>query len=207
MTSLILKRTGTETFAPSETESGGPNNSVCANLLQTFVDKPKLMGVWNLDAWNIDADFEKQHWDLDKADEVRLVESGPLRAIIRVKNHFQNSFFVRDITMYAGVPRVDVTMRAEWHEKHILLKLHSPSVRTTRWRPLKYLLGQSSGRPRVKHLLNALSSKCRRSVGPIFPMMNMDLAYSMTANMATTRKVTFSDSLFYDRPISGSSRR
>ncbi len=126
MTSLILKRTGTETFAPSETESGGPNNSVCANLLQTFVDKPKLMGVWNLDAWNIDADFEKQHWDLDKADEVRLVESGPLRAIIRVKNHFQNSFFVRDITMYAGVPRVDVTMRAEWHEKHILLKVAFP---------------------------------------------------------------------------------
>jgi len=56
------------------------------NLLQAFRDKPKQ---W--DAWNIDEDFEKEHWDLDKADEVTLVESGPLRAILRVKNHFQNS--------------------------------------------------------------------------------------------------------------------
>jgi len=79
-----------------------------------------------LDAWNIDADFEKQLWDLDKADEVKLVEGGPLRAVIRVKKHFQNSTFVQDITMYAGVPRVDVKMQVEWHEKHILLKVAFP---------------------------------------------------------------------------------
>ena len=93
MTSLFDKRSGTEALAPAETDTGGPKNAICGNLLQTFVDKPKQ---W--DAWNIDADFEKQHWDLDKADEVKLVESGPLRAVIRVKNHFQNSTFIRDIT-------------------------------------------------------------------------------------------------------------
>ena len=121
MTSLFDKRSGVEALAPSETDTGGPKNSICGNLLQTFVDKPKQ---W--DAWNIDADFEKQHWDLDKADEVKLVESGPLRAVVRVKNHFQNSTFLRDITLYAGVPRVDVKMQAEWHEKHILLKVAFP---------------------------------------------------------------------------------
>ncbi len=121
MTSLYDKRSNTESLAPSETDTGGPKNTTCGNLLQTFVDKPKQ---W--DAWNIDADFEKQHWDLDKADEVKLVESGPLRAAIRVKNHFQNSTFVRDITLYAGVPRVDVRMETEWHEKHILLKVAFP---------------------------------------------------------------------------------
>jgi alpha-mannosidase len=121
MTSLFDKRTGTEALAPAETDTGGPKNSTCGNLLQTFVDKPKQ---W--DAWNIDADFEKQHWDLDKADEVKLVEAGPLRAIVRVKNHFQSSTFVRDITLYAGVSRVDVKMQAEWHEKHILLKVAFP---------------------------------------------------------------------------------
>jgi len=57
---------------------------------------------------------------------VKLVESGPLRAVIQVKNHFQNSTFVRDITLYAGIPRVDVKMQAEWHEKHILLKVAFP---------------------------------------------------------------------------------
>jgi alpha-mannosidase len=121
MTSLFDKLSNTEALAPAETDTGGPRNSICGNLLQTFVDKPKQ---W--DAWNIDADFEKQHWDLDKADEVKLVENGRLRAVIRVKNHFQNSTFVRDITMYAGVPRVDVRMQTEWHEKHILLKVGFP---------------------------------------------------------------------------------
>jgi alpha-mannosidase len=121
MTSLFDKRSGTESLAPAETDTAGPKNSTCGNLLQTFVDKPKE---W--DAWNIDADFEKQRWDLDKADEVKLVESGPLRAVIRVRNHFQNSTFVRDITLYAGVPRVDVKMQADWREKHILLKVAFP---------------------------------------------------------------------------------
>lgn len=121
MTSLFDKRSGTEALAPAETDTGGPKNSVCGNLLQTFVDKPKQ---W--DAWNIDADFEAQHWDLDKADDVRLLESGPLRAVILVKNHFQNSTFKRYITLYAGVPRVDVKMETEWHEKHILLKVAFP---------------------------------------------------------------------------------
>ncbi len=121
VTSLFDLRNQTEALAPAETDTGGPKTSVCGNLLQAFVDKPKR---W--DAWNIDADFEKQHWDLDKADEVKLMERGPLRAAIRVKKHFQNSTFVQDITMYAGVPRVDVKMYVDWHEKHILLKVAFP---------------------------------------------------------------------------------
>jgi len=122
MTSLYDKRSKTEALAASGTDTGGPTQSVCGNLLQAFRDKPKQ---W--DAWNIDADFEKEHWDLDHADEVKLVEGGPLRAILRVKNHFQNSTFVRDITITAGSPRVDVSMTADWHEKHILLKVAVPS--------------------------------------------------------------------------------
>jgi len=121
MTSLVDKKASTESLAPAETDSGGPRNSICGNLLQTFYDKPKQ---W--DAWNIDADFEKKHWDLDKADEVKLIENTPLRAAIRVKKHFQNSTFTQDITVYAGIPRVDVKMHASWHEKHILLKVAFP---------------------------------------------------------------------------------
>ena len=33
---------------------------------------------------------------------------------------------MRDITLYAGVPRVDVKTTVEWHEKHILLKVAFP---------------------------------------------------------------------------------
>ncbi len=121
MTSLFDKRVNSEALAPAETDSGGPKDHICGNLLQAFVDKPKK---W--DAWNIDADFENQRTDLMKADEVKLIENGPLRAVLRVKQHFQNSTFIQDITMYSAVPRVDVKMQAEWHEKHILLKVAFP---------------------------------------------------------------------------------
>ena len=93
----------------------------CANELQTFVDRPKA---W--DAWNIDADFEDHRWNLDQADSVELAERSPLRAVIRVKKHFQNSTFVQDISLYPHIRRVDVNMTADWHEKHILLKVAFP---------------------------------------------------------------------------------
>lgn len=38
-----------------------------------------------------------------------------------------DSTFVRDITITAGSPRVDVNMTADWHEKHVLLKVAVPS--------------------------------------------------------------------------------
>ena len=125
ITSLFDKRSDTEALALPIASEGSPaatpEGLPCGNLLQAFVDKPKR---W--DAWNIDADFVKQHWDLMKADEAELVENTPLRAVIRVKHHFQNSTFIQDITMYAGVPRVDVHMQADWHERHILLKVAFP---------------------------------------------------------------------------------
>jgi alpha-mannosidase len=125
ITSLFDKRSNTEALALPVQSEGSPATSPdglpCGNLLQAFVDKPKR---W--DAWNIDADFVKQHWDLMQADEVNLVENTPLRAVICVKHHFQKSTFVQDITMYPGVPRVDIHMQADWHEQHILLKVAFP---------------------------------------------------------------------------------
>lgn len=123
LTSLVDKRSGAETLGKAETDSGGPRDSVCGNLLQAFKDKPK-----DWDAWNIDADFEKVRTDLLHPDEVHLVrsETGTLRAVIRVKYHFQNSTFVQDLTVTAGNPRVDVKTTVDWHEKHVLLKVAFP---------------------------------------------------------------------------------
>jgi alpha-mannosidase len=125
ITSLIDKRTNTEALAPAVPGVGAPANlpdgKPCGNLLQAFVDKPEK---W--DAWNVDANFIEHPNDLLKADEVKLVENTPLRAVIRVKHTWQNSTFIQDITLYAGMPRVDVNMQADWHEKHILLKVAFP---------------------------------------------------------------------------------
>ena len=93
----------------------------CGNQLQAFSDNPS-----EYDAWNIDSDFEKQQWNLDVADEVKLVENTPLRVVMRVQKHFQNSTFVQDLTLVPGVARIDVVTKADWHEKHILLKVAFP---------------------------------------------------------------------------------
>ena len=123
--SLFDKRSQTEALAPAVPGVGAPANlpdgKPCGNLLQAFVDKPKQ---W--DAWNVDADFIEHHTDLLKADEVKLIESSALRAVIRVRHTWQNSTFIQDITLDAGSPRVDVNMQVDWHEKHILLKVAFP---------------------------------------------------------------------------------
>lgn len=111
ITSLIDKQSQQEAIA-----SGG-----CGNLLQAFRDVPK-----DWDAWNIDADFENQKWDLNHASEVRLLKQTPLEAVIRVVRKFQNSTFTQDVVVTAGIPRVDIRTRADWQEKHILLKAAFP---------------------------------------------------------------------------------
>ncbi len=125
ITSLFDKRTNSEALAPAVQGIGAPptlsDGKPCGNLLQAFVDKPQR---W--DAWNVDADFIEHHTDLLQAEEVKLVENSPLKAVIRVRHKWQNSEFTQDITMYPGVPRVDVHMQADWHEKHILLKVAFP---------------------------------------------------------------------------------
>ena len=125
ITSIFDKRSNTEALAPAVEGVGAPPNlpdgKPCGNLLQAFVDKPEK---W--DAWNVDANFIEHHTDLLQADEVKLIESSPLRAVIRVKHTWQSSNFIQDITLYAGMPRVDVNMQVDWHEKHILLKVAFP---------------------------------------------------------------------------------
>jgi alpha-mannosidase len=111
ITSLYDKQGKFETLAP-----GG-----CGNQLEAFHDRPRMF-----DAWNIQPDYEKYPYDLGPAQSVKLIESGPLRAIIEVKHATGKSTFVQDILLYAGIDRIDVANTVDWHEQHILLKAAFP---------------------------------------------------------------------------------
>jgi alpha-mannosidase len=111
VTSLINKKDGKNILRP-----GGQGD-----LLETFVNKPR-----EYDAWNINPNYEKSKTELLEAEEVKLVENTPVRAVVRVKKRFQSSSFVQDICMYPEVPRVDVNMQADWHERQIMLKVAFP---------------------------------------------------------------------------------
>ena len=111
ITHLIDKKSGFDSIA-----AGG-----CGNELQTFVDIPK-----KYDAWNIDADALEKMTPIRAADSVKLVEQGPLRATIRVQRHWGHSTFTQDISLYAGIDRVDVRNDFDWQETHVLLKAAFP---------------------------------------------------------------------------------
>ena len=90
------------------------------------------------DAWNIG--YTGRSWTADKADSIELFESGPARAVIRVKKSFfglakanrdptagfPSSFFVQDISLYAGNPALEITLHTDWWEDHVLLKVSFP---------------------------------------------------------------------------------
>ncbi len=94
----------------------------CGNELQAFKDLPKEYDAWNIDPGTLD----KPPVKLIPADSVELVEKGPLRAVIRVTHHRQNSKFVQDIILTTGADEVVVVNDIDWHETHVLLKAAFP---------------------------------------------------------------------------------
>lgn len=56
----------------------------------------------------------------------RIVEEGPVRAKLRVITSYGNSALVRDYMLTAGSSEVKVAVKADFHEKHKLLKFTFP---------------------------------------------------------------------------------
>lgn len=108
ITSLYDKRAHFETLAAGS----------CGNELQTFKDTPKDYDAWNIDPGTLDQPPTR----LTEADSVEVVEKGPMRGVIRVTRHWQNSKFVQEIVLETGSDQAVVVNDIDWHETHVLLK-------------------------------------------------------------------------------------
>ena len=75
-------------------------------------------------AWDIGLTGKK--WDIGKAARVEIIEQGPARATLRVVHRFRDSEFIQDISLIAGVPRVDVEISTDWYERCTFLKAGFP---------------------------------------------------------------------------------
>ncbi|NBE55858.1 alpha-mannosidase, partial [Streptomyces boluensis] len=91
------------------------------NLLQLHPDHPNQ---W--DAWDIDKHYRRKHTDLTAADSVELVESGPLRATVRVVRSFGASRITQELRLAAGSRRVDIVTDVDWQESEKVLKAAFP---------------------------------------------------------------------------------
>uniref|UniRef100_A0AAU3I487 alpha-mannosidase n=1 Tax=Streptomyces sp. NBC_01393 TaxID=2903851 RepID=A0AAU3I487_9ACTN len=91
------------------------------NLLQLHPDHPNA---W--DAWDIDRHYRRTHTDLTSAESVELVESGPLRATVRVTRVFGSSRITQEIRLTAASRRLDIVTDIDWQESEKVLKAAFP---------------------------------------------------------------------------------
>ncbi|MBQ9507714.1 MAG: alpha-mannosidase [Clostridia bacterium] len=57
---------------------------------------------------------------------IELVESGPVRAVVRTRHAFGNSYLVQDFILGAGQKTLRVKCKADWQEQFTLLKMSFP---------------------------------------------------------------------------------
>ncbi|GAA3787193.1 glycoside hydrolase family 38 C-terminal domain-containing protein [Streptomyces coacervatus] len=91
------------------------------NLLQLHPDHPNA---W--DAWDIDRHYRRRHTDLTDVESVELVESGPLRAAVRVTRTFGKSRITQELRLAAGARRLDIVTDVDWQESEKVLKAAFP---------------------------------------------------------------------------------
>ncbi len=106
------------------------------NQLQILEEGKSKHGAWNIA-------YTGKKWLLDSAESIEMIEAGPLRGVIRVRRSFfgdtklnifwdapardyPSSFFIQDIILCQGVPRIDFVTRVDWWEDSKLLKVAFP---------------------------------------------------------------------------------
>jgi alpha-mannosidase len=89
------------------------------NMLMELDSKPEKDDAW-------DMAYNGKEWDLNEAESIEVVESGPVRAVVRIMKSHNDSKFTQDIVIYNDIPRVDCQMAVDWRESHVLLKAVFP---------------------------------------------------------------------------------
>ncbi|MDR3284425.1 MAG: glycosyl hydrolase-related protein [Treponema sp.] len=91
-------------------------------LFNAFISAEDLPVFW--DAWDIDSDYTRHIVPEDVLESTEVVSSGPLCIRIRRKYKIgEASRLSQDMVCYADNRRIDFDTRADWHEKHRLLKV------------------------------------------------------------------------------------
>jgi alpha-mannosidase len=62
-----------------------------------------------------------------RAASVRLIESGPVRGVVRIESRYGDSLLVQNVAMYRGLATIDVEATVDWREPHKMLKLRFPT--------------------------------------------------------------------------------
>ena len=91
------------------------------NLMTISMDKPIVES-----AWNLEFDYQMKQWELIKADSIEVIESSPLRGVVRVVRSFNKSTITQDIILEKGKRTVDFDTTVDWWEREKVLKAAFP---------------------------------------------------------------------------------
>lgn len=91
------------------------------NVLQVFEDKPL-----DFEAWDIDIFYQEKMTEISQLIECRIVENGPLRAVMRMGWTYHLSKITQNIIFYHDTIRIDFETEIDWHGHQQLLKVAFP---------------------------------------------------------------------------------
>jgi alpha-mannosidase len=58
--------------------------------------------------------------------QIKLLEHGPVKSVLRVTSRYQASTLIQDFSMVPGLDQIDVHLTVDWREQHKMLKLRFP---------------------------------------------------------------------------------
>jgi alpha-mannosidase len=90
------------------------------STLQAIADEPESMSAWELGL------KDRLGTVGEDGAEVSALESGPVRAAIRVRMPFRHSVFTQDIILYDKIPRIDFQVGLDWQERNLMIKAAFP---------------------------------------------------------------------------------
>lgn len=73
-------------------------------------------------AWNLELNYLKKMWELDKADCLEVIENNELRKVIKAVRSFNKSEITQYITLYVNGRSVIFDTSVDWHETDKVLK-------------------------------------------------------------------------------------
>ena len=80
----------------------------------------------NFDNWDIDIYYREKYWEVEDIERIEVLESGPVRGILRIIKRFVDSKIVQDIVVYNDIPRIDFKTTINRKENQIMLKVFFP---------------------------------------------------------------------------------
>ena len=91
------------------------------NVIVSYEDRPH-----NFDAWDINNYYTEKSWEVDQLECLQVVETGPVKATVRIERKYLESTIVQYISIYRDLARIDIRNEIDWKQHLIMLKDHFP---------------------------------------------------------------------------------